>query len=196
MDWFWLHQRGAADAGHAGGGERAGRANGKPHAQQYRSTNQRGSYPEHRSESGHAERQIFPGDWQVSHLRPEPAQAGFFMLIPPWRGCLFSILTNRLYHAQPAALWRVPSFQAVSATLKADRTHSRALACHSMAKKIFRRQKSHYTAPACGFWIIKFFQFYFSSNQTARPRYYWRLRGKPKLKRLKRISVFFTFKDL
>ncbi|WP_186437035.1 hypothetical protein [Enterobacter roggenkampii] len=23
------------------------------------------------------------------------------------------------------------------------------------------------TAPACGFWIIKIFQFYFSSNQTA-----------------------------
>lgn len=67
------------------------------------------------------------------------------------RECLFSILTNRLYHAQPAALWRVPAFQAVSATLKADRTDSRALARHSMAKKIFRRQKSHYTAPACGF---------------------------------------------
>lgn len=28
-------------------------------------------------------RQIFPGDWQISHLRPEPAQAGFFMPIPP-----------------------------------------------------------------------------------------------------------------
>ncbi|WP_259567122.1 hypothetical protein [Enterobacter sichuanensis] len=38
-----------------------------------------------------------------------------------------------------------------------------------MAKKIFRRQKSHYTAPACGFWTIKIFQYYFSTNQTARP---------------------------
>ncbi|MGV1174577.1 hypothetical protein [Enterobacter roggenkampii] len=111
------------------------------------------------------------------------------------REYLLSILTNRLYHAQPAALWRVPAFQAVSATLKADRTDSRALARHSMAKKIFRRQKSHYTAPACGFWIIKIFQFYFSSNLTARPRQCWRLCGKPELKRLKRISAFFSFKD-
>ncbi|ENZ9094253.1 hypothetical protein [Enterobacter sp. 214E4] len=118
------------------------------------------------------------------------------MPITPRRGCLFSILTNRLYHAQPAALWRVPSFQAVSATLKADRAHSRALARHSMAKKIFRRQKSHYTAPACGFWIIKIFQFYFSSNQTASPRHCWRIYGKPELKRLKRISALFTFLDL
>jgi hypothetical protein len=48
-----------------------------------------------------------------------------------------------------------------AATLKADRTHSRALARHNMAKKIFRRHKSHYTAPACGFWIIKIFSFIF-----------------------------------
>ncbi|MCK7150976.1 hypothetical protein L8O47_08675 [Enterobacter roggenkampii] len=118
------------------------------------------------------------------------------MPLIPHREYLLSILTNRFYHAQPAALWRVPAFQAVSATLKADRTDSRALARHSMAKKIFRRQKSHYTAPACGFWIIKIFQFYFSANQTARPRQRWRLCGKPELKRLKRISVFFTFMDL
>ncbi|WP_435342997.1 hypothetical protein [Enterobacter roggenkampii] len=117
------------------------------------------------------------------------------MPLIPSRECLFSTLTNRLYHAQPAALWRVPPVQAVSATLKADRTDSRALARHSMAKKIFLRQKSHYTAPACGFWIIKIFQFHFSSNQTARPRQCWRLYGKPKLKRLKRISVFFSEKD-
>ncbi|EMF5692391.1 hypothetical protein V3954_000753 [Enterobacter roggenkampii] len=118
------------------------------------------------------------------------------MPLIPHREYLLSILTNRLYHAQPAALWRVPAFQAISTTLKADRTDSRALARHSMAKKIFRRQKSHYTAPACGFWIIKIFQFYFSSNLTARPRQCWRLCGKPKLKRLKRISVFFIFMDL
>ncbi|HHZ8495195.1 TPA: hypothetical protein ACWMK0_002677 [Enterobacter mori] len=62
-----------------------------------------------------------------------------------------------------------------------------------MAKKIFRRPKSHYTAPACGFWIIKIFQFYFSTNQTASPRQCWRLCGKLELKRLKRISAFFTF---
>nr|DAH79564.1 MAG TPA: hypothetical protein [Caudoviricetes sp.] len=62
-----------------------------------------------------------------------------------------------------------------------------------MAKKNFRRPKSHYTAPACGFWIIKIFQFYFSTNQTARPRQCWRLCVKPELKRLKRISVFFSY---
>ena len=107
-----------------------------------------------------------------------------------------NIITYRLCHAQLVALWRIPAFQAVSATLKADRAPSRALARHSMAKKIFRRPKSHYTAPACGFWIIKIFQFYFSTNQTARPRRCWRLCGKPELKRLKRISVFFTFMDL
>ncbi|PJD38086.1 hypothetical protein B9Q33_18685 [Enterobacter kobei] len=61
---------------------------------------------------------------------------------------------------------------------------------------MMHRPKSHYTAPACGFRIIKIFQFYFSANQTARPRQCWRLCGKPELKRLKRISVFFTFMDL
>jgi len=61
---------------------------------------------------------------------------------------------------------------------------------------MMRRPKSHYTAPACGFWIIKIFQFYFSANQTARPRQRWRLCVKPELKRLKRISVFFSLVDL
>ncbi|ELW9535368.1 hypothetical protein SIP02_002676 [Enterobacter roggenkampii] len=114
----------------------------------------------------------------------------------PRRGYLFSYLLSVYRYALSAALWRVHSFQVVSATLKKDRAHGRALARHCMAKKIFRRQKSHYTAPACGFWIIKIFQFYFSSNLTARPRQCWRLCGKPKLKRLKRISVFFIFMDL
>jgi hypothetical protein len=66
---------------------------------------------------------------------------------------------------------------------------------YSMAKKNLRRPKSHYTAPACGFWNIKNFQFYFSSNQTASPRHYRRLYGKPELKRLKRISMFFSSED-
>ncbi|EPN6544636.1 hypothetical protein ACT2RV_002651 [Enterobacter ludwigii] len=114
----------------------------------------------------------------------------------PWRGYIFSYLTSGNRYALPAALCRVQPFKALRATLKTDRAHSRALARHSMAKKIFRRPKSHYTAPACGFWIIKIFQFYFSTNQTARPRQYWRLCVKPELKRLKRISVFFTFMDL
>lgn len=85
----------------------------------------------------------------------------------PCRGYLFSFLTSGYRCALPAALYRVQSFEALRATLKTDRAHSRALARHSMAKKIFRRPKSHYTAPACGFWIIKIFQFYFSTNQTA-----------------------------
>ncbi|HEW9970663.1 TPA: hypothetical protein VGT10_002714 [Enterobacter cloacae] len=114
----------------------------------------------------------------------------------PWRGYLFSYLTSGYRYALPAALCRVQPFKALRATLKTDRVHSRALARHSIAKKIFRRPKSHYTAPACGFWIIKIFQFYFSTNQNAIPRQCWRPCGKPELKRLKRISVFFTFNDL
>ncbi|NBG15366.1 hypothetical protein [Enterobacter cloacae] len=114
----------------------------------------------------------------------------------PWRGYLLSYLTSGYRYALAAALCRVQLFKALRATLKTDRVHSRALARHSMAKKIFRRPKSHYTAPACGFWIIKIFQFYFYTNQTARPRQCWRLCGKPELKRLKKISVFFTFMDL
>ncbi|EPE4064602.1 hypothetical protein ACSIFE_002626 [Enterobacter hormaechei] len=114
----------------------------------------------------------------------------------PRRGYLFSYLTSGYRYALSAALWRVQSFRTLIATLKTDRVLSGALARHSTAKKIFRRPKSHYTAPACGFWIQKIFQFYFSTNQTARPRQCWRLCGKPELKRLKRISVFFTFMDL
>ncbi|ELB7803825.1 MULTISPECIES: hypothetical protein [Enterobacter cloacae complex] len=115
--------------------------------------------------------------------------------IPRW-GYLFSYLLSGYRYALSAALWRVQPFRTLRAILKTDRVHSGALARHSTAKKIFRRQKSHYTAPACGFWIIKIFQFYFSTNQAARPRQCWRLCGKSELKRLKRISVFFTFMDL
>ncbi|WP_297118857.1 hypothetical protein [uncultured Enterobacter sp.] len=116
-----------------------------------------------------------------------PVPVGDIYLLTPLMGC---------YHTQPAALWRVPAFQTLNATFKTDRANSRALARHSTAKKIFRRQKSHYTAPACGFWIIKIFQFYFSANQTARQRQRWRLCGKPELKRLKRISFFFSEEGL
>ncbi|WP_431105233.1 hypothetical protein [Enterobacter kobei] len=112
----------------------------------------------------------------------------------PWRGYLFSFLTSGYRYALPAALCRVQPFKALRATRKTDRVHSRALVRHSMAKKIFRRPKSHYTAPACGFWIIKIFQFYFSTNQTARPRQCWRLCRKPELKRMKRFSVFFSLR--
>ena len=111
------------------------------------------------------------------------------------------ILRNKLNPVQPHRLTcdellAIQPFKALRATLIKDRVHSRALARHSMAKKIFRRPKSHYTAPACGFWIIKIFQFYFSTNRAARPRQCWRPYGKPELKRLKRISVFFSFIDL
>jgi hypothetical protein len=82
----------------------------------------------------------------------------------PWRGYLFSYLTSGYRYALPAALWRVQPFRTLRATLKTDRVHSGALGRHSTAKKNFRRQKSHYTAPACGFWIIKIFQFHFSTN--------------------------------
>ncbi|HDS5355024.1 TPA: hypothetical protein QHU15_003032 [Enterobacter kobei] len=110
----------------------------------------------------------------------------------PRRGCLFSYLLNCYRYALSAALWRVQPFRTLRATLKTDRAHSGALARHSTAKKNFHRPKSHYTAPACGFWNIKIFQFYFPTNQTARPRQFWQLYGNPKLKRLKRISVFFS----
>nr|DAE00571.1 MAG TPA: hypothetical protein [Peduovirinae sp. ctjOQ18] len=43
---------------------------------------------------------------------------------------------------------------------------------------------------------MEIFQFYFSTNQTARARHGWRVCGKQKLKTLKRISVFFSEKDL
>ncbi|EBY7872072.1 hypothetical protein D6J57_23310, partial [Salmonella enterica subsp. enterica serovar Javiana] len=53
-----------------------------------------------------------------------------------------------------------------------------------------------YTAPACGFWIVKIFQFSFPPNQTARQCQFWRLAGDLQLKRLKGISLFFSFMDL
>ncbi|EOY5723543.1 hypothetical protein ACP6ZN_002035 [Enterobacter cloacae] len=114
------------------------------------------------------------------------------MAFIPRRGYLFSYLLSGYRYALSMALWRVQPFRTLKATPKTDRAHSGALVRHSTAKKIFRRSKSHYTAPACGFWIIKIFQFYFPTNQTARPRQFWQLYGNPKLKRLKRISVFFS----
>ncbi|HDT1603450.1 TPA: hypothetical protein QHT00_002550 [Enterobacter sichuanensis] len=110
----------------------------------------------------------------------------------PRRGYLFSYLLSGYRYALPAVLWRVKPFQVVSATLKTDRAQGRALARYSRAKKIFRRQKSHYTAPACGFWIVKIFQFYFSTNQTASPRRCWQFAAKPELEKLKIISVSFS----
>ncbi|MCM7477374.1 hypothetical protein [Enterobacter kobei] len=110
----------------------------------------------------------------------------------PWQGYLLSYLLSGYRYALSEALWHVQPFRTLRAILKTDRAHSGALARHSAAKKIFPLPKSHYTAPACGFWIIKIFQFYFSSNLTARPRQCWRLCVKPELKRLKRISVFFN----
>ena len=114
----------------------------------------------------------------------------------PGRGYLFSYLLSSYRYALSAALWRVQPFRTLRAILETDHAHSGALARHSTAKKIFRRPKSHYTAPACGFWIVEIFQFYFSSNQTARQRQCWWLCEKTELKTLKRISVFFIFMNL
>ncbi|HHA1498778.1 hypothetical protein [Enterobacter kobei] len=102
-------------------------------------------------------------------------ESGFFYALHPLAGYLFSYLLSGYRYVLSAALWRVQPFRTLRATLKTDRAHSGALVLHSTAKKIFRRPKSHYTAPACGFWIIKIFQFYFSTNQTDRPRQCWRL---------------------
>ncbi|UEQ08252.1 MULTISPECIES: hypothetical protein [Pectobacterium] len=55
------------------------------------------------------------------------------------------------------------------------------------------RQNRRYTAPACGFRIIKIFQFSFSTNQPASPRRYWAGAFRCQLKSLKRISAFFSF---
>ncbi|EOJ9646411.1 hypothetical protein ACM53I_005270, partial [Enterobacter hormaechei] len=58
--------------------------------------------------------------------------------------------------------------------------------------KSLKRPKSHYTAPACGFQIAKIFQLEFFTNDSARPRHNWGLTASRELKRVKRISVFFS----
>lgn len=100
----------------------------------------------------------------------------------PLTGYLFSYLLSGYRYVLSAALWRVQPFRTLRATLKTDRAHSRALARHSMTKKIFRRPKSLYTAPACGFWINKISQFYFSTNHRAGPRCCWLCAGVRQLK--------------
>jgi len=52
-------------------------------------------------------------------------------------------------------------------------------------KKNRELRKMHYTAPACGFWIDKIFQFSFSTNHLANPRQYWLFAEKTELKKLK-----------
>ena len=52
--------------------------------------------------------------------------------------------------------------------------------------------KSHYTAPACGFQIAKIFQLGFFTNDSARPRHNWGFTASRELKRVKRISAFFS----
>ncbi|ECV3847010.1 hypothetical protein A9S52_26040, partial [Salmonella enterica subsp. enterica serovar Heidelberg] len=53
--------------------------------------------------------------------------------------------------------------------------------------------KWHYTAPACGFHITKIFQLCFFTNDTASPRPCWGCTARQELKRMKRISAFFSF---
>jgi hypothetical protein len=54
------------------------------------------------------------------------------------------------------------------------------------------RPKRHYTAPACGFQIAKIFQLGFFTNDSARPRHNWGFTASRELKRVKRISAFFS----
>ncbi|HFL1447225.1 TPA: hypothetical protein ACG1QI_003599 [Enterobacter kobei] len=114
----------------------------------------------------------------------------------PLTGYLFSYLLSGYRYVLSAALWRVQPFRTLRATLKTDRAHSGALARRSTAKKIFHRPKSHYTAPACGFWIAKFFQSEFFTYDPPSPRHCWGVAPRRKLKSVKRISVFFNKKDL
>ncbi|WP_167467768.1 hypothetical protein [Enterobacter sp. SGAir0187] len=97
-------------------------------------------------------------------------ESGFFYALHPLAGTsLFLSLKRLSLRAVSGALAR-STISGSERTLKTDREQGRALARHSRAKKIFRRQKSHYTAPACGFWIIKIFQFLFffkPDRQTA-----------------------------
>ncbi|HCM9272653.1 TPA: hypothetical protein N5L20_001429 [Enterobacter kobei] len=89
----------------------------------------------------------------------------------PWRGYLFSYITSGYRYALPAALCRVQPFKALRATLKTDRAHSRALARYSMAKKIFRRPKSHYTGTRLRFLDHKNFSvlFFFKPHRQTAP---------------------------
>ncbi|OBU11748.1 hypothetical protein AYY17_03330 [Morganella psychrotolerans] len=54
-------------------------------------------------------------------------------------------------------------------------------------------RKTHYTAPACGFWVWNLFQFSFCSNHTAGVRGCWVSSDFSKLKCVKRFSVNFSF---
>ncbi|HFW2633513.1 TPA: hypothetical protein ACIBAY_002302, partial [Salmonella enterica subsp. enterica serovar Typhimurium] len=64
-----------------------------------------------------------------------------------------------------------------------------------LTKEILHRQKRHYTAPACGLWIDKIFQFSFSTKHQLGQRQYWWLHEESKVKRLKIITALFSFKD-
>lgn len=59
-------------------------------------------------------------------------------------------------------------------------------------KKVSTSPKSHYTAPACGFQIAKIFQLEFFTNDSARPRHHRGSTASKELKRVKRISAFFS----
>ncbi|WP_245000574.1 hypothetical protein [Enterobacter cancerogenus] len=97
-------------------------------------------------------------------------KSGFIYALHPQAGIsLFLPLKRLALHAVSGALAR-SAFSPTQTTLKTDHAHRGALAHHSTAKKIFRRSKSHYTAPACGFWIVKIFSglfFYKPDRQPA-----------------------------
>ncbi|HBO0700555.1 TPA: hypothetical protein L4C48_001130 [Enterobacter kobei] len=120
-------------------------------------------------------------------------ESGFFYALHPLAGISPFLPLKRLSLRAVSSALALSAFSYTELPLKQIVPTAGRCCFTARPKKIFRGPKSHYTAPTCGFWIIEIFQFYFSSNQTAWPRYYWRLCGKPKLKTLKRISVFFHF---
>ncbi|AZV07217.1 hypothetical protein ELK40_19580 [Enterobacter sp. N18-03635] len=114
----------------------------------------------------------------------------------PRRGYLISYLTSGYRYALPAALCRVQPFKALRSTLKTDRVYSRALARHSMAKKIFRRPKSHYNRTRLRYLDHKNYSvlfFYKPDRQAAPVLAVLRNTGTEKIE--KNFS-FFSFRDL
>ncbi|MFI2904698.1 hypothetical protein [Klebsiella aerogenes] len=83
-----------------------------------------------------------------------------------------------------------------TATRKTDRAHSRALAAREHDKINLSVTKTALHRTRLRFLDHKNFSVLFFCKPDRRPRQRWRLCGKPELKRLKRISVFFTFMDL
>lgn len=76
--------------------------------------------------------------------------------------------------------------------LRKARSAPKGLVYGRIRKKFYKSPKSHYTAPACGFQIAKIFQLGFFTNDSARPRHNWGFTASRELKRVKRISAFYS----